>query len=324
MKATEQSIWINVLGTILIVLACLSLCAIIFFVLYPFFDKDIPTEFLNTASVNGLVLSCITLSVTLAIVVPWMMSKSQINAVAENAVKQYYDKDFSQTIRKTHNSLFQAYANESRMIAFFLCQHNKPVWALGWVCKSSTTYDRIQEANQKKTYAALAVSNVYVLIDCILRICHKMKDPKDMTLEEIINADNDEKEFAVALRTTRDLIKFCSTIELRDKDYASVFKDRPGRDIPETLNVALNDFLMCLMKVLISQCEKEKEDLFEKMELVNDEEVDADKHAALFYKIFKLCEKHDQGSFNNKFLQSAMALDTKYQMYLKTIRSTHR
>ena len=134
---------VTIAGGFIIVLSCISLVSIIIYVMIPIFDKDYGAKALSDASVNGLILSCVTLSITLSIVVPWMMSKAQINAVAEEAVKKYYNKDFSQTIQKTHDSLFKAYANDSRMIAYFLCQHNKPVWALGWVCKSSTTYDRI-------------------------------------------------------------------------------------------------------------------------------------------------------------------------------------
>lgn len=314
---TGQSIWINVIGGILIALSCIALGAIIFYVLYPYFDKDVDAEFLSGASVNGLVLSCVTLSITLAIVVPWMMSKSQINAVAEETVKQYYNKDFSQTIQKTHNSLFKAYANESRMIAYFLCQHHKPVWALGWICKSSTIYDRVQGFNQKKTYSALAVSNVYVLIDCILQIYHQLKET---TLEQILSNDNEEKKCEVAIRTTRDLVKFCSTIELRDRDYASVFEDKAGKDIPETLNVVLNDFLKCLIIYLNSYCKGNKEDLFDRLELINEEEDEAEKHEAYYYKILKWCQTKKREDVEEVFMNSASELDSLYTKYLTNLK----
>ena len=314
---TGQSIWINVIGGILIALSCIALGAIIFYVLYPYFDKDVDAEFLSGASVNGLVLSCVTLSITLAIVVPWMMSKSQINAVAEETVKQYYNKDFSQTIQKTHNSLFKAYANESRMIAYFLCQHHKPVWALGWICKSSTIYDRVQGFNQKKTYSALAVSNVYVLIDCILQIYHQLKET---TLEQILSNDNEEKKCEVAIRTTRDLVKFCSTIELRDRDYASVFEDKAGKDIPETLNIVLNDFLKCLIIYLNSYCKGNKEDLFDRLELINEEEDEAEKHEAYYYKILKWCQTKKREDVEEVFMNSASELDSLYTKYLTNLK----
>ena len=314
---TGQSIWINVIGGILIALSCIALGAIIFYVLYPYFDKDVDAEFLSGASVNGLVLSCVTLSITLAIVVPWMMSKSQINAVAEETVKHYYNKDFSQTIQKTHNSLFKAYANESRMIAYFLCQHHKPVWALGWICKSSTIYDRVQGFNQKKTYSALAVSNVYVLIDCILQIYHLLKET---TLEQILSNDNEEKKCEVAIRTTRDLVKFCSTRELRDRDYASVFEDKAGKDIPEALNIVLNDFLKCLIIYLNSYCKGNKEDLFDRLELINEEEDEAEKHEAYYYKILKWCQTKKREDVEEVFMNSASELDSLYTKYLTNLK----
>ena len=43
----------------MIILSCLSLCTIIFYVLYPYFSKDVDPKFLSEASVNGLLLSCV-------------------------------------------------------------------------------------------------------------------------------------------------------------------------------------------------------------------------------------------------------------------------
>lgn len=313
-----QSFWVNVAGIIIILLSCISLFSIIIYVLLSTFDKDYGSKVLSDASVNGLILSCVTLSITLSVVVPWMMSKAQINAVAEETVKKYYDKDFSQTIQKTHDSLFKAYANDSRMIAYFLCQHEKPVWALGWICKSSTTYDKVQGSNQKKTYKSLAISNVYVLIDCILQIYHKMESHS--SLEQILSKDNDEKKNEIAIRTTRDLTKFCSTIELRDKDYASVFEDKAGKDIPETLNDTLNDLLKCLIKVLNTYCTERKENLFDRLELNNEEEENAKTHEAYYHEIDNWCKGYSLEFVESAFRNSASKLDSMYEEYLESLK----
>lgn len=313
-----QSSWITFAGGLIIVLSCISLASIILYVMIPIIDKDYEAKVISDASVNGLILSCVTLSVTLSIVVPWMMSKAQINAVAEETVKKYYDKDFSQTIQKTHDSLFKAYANDSRMIAYFLCQHNKPVWALGWVCKSSTTYDRIHGTNQRKTYSALAISNVYVLIDCILQIYHQINNSTS-TLEQTLSHDNDERKYEVAIRTTRDLVKFCATIELRDKDYASVFEDKAGKDIPETLNDALNNLLKCLIKILDTYCTERKENLLDRLELKNDEEENAKTHEDYFHEIDLLCKGFSLDFVQSAFRNSASKLDSMYIQYLESL-----
>ena len=307
---------VTIAGGFIIVLSCISLVSIIIYVMIPIFDKDYGAKALSDASVNGLILSCVTLSITLSIVVPWMMSKAQINAVAEEAVKKYYNKDFSQTIQKTHDSLFKAYANDSRMIAYFLCQHNKPVWALGWVCKSSTTYDRIHGANQRKTYSALAISNVYVLIDCILQTYHQSKNS---TLEQTLSNDNDERKYEVAIRTTRDLVKFCATIELRDKDYASVFEDKAGKDIPETLNEALINLLKCLIKILNTFCSERKENLLDRLELKNEEEENSKIHEDYYHEIDNLCKGFSLEFVESAFRNSASKLDSMYVKYLESL-----
>lgn len=315
-ESAKDSKWISVMGFILVLLACLALCAIIFYLVIPYVCKDRIAE-LPAATVNAMMISCITLSVTLSIAVPWMMSKSQINTVVERTVKKYYDKDFSQTIQKTHNTLFKAYANDSRMIAYFLCRHEKPLWALGWVCKSSTTYDRVQDNNQHKTYTALAVSNVFVLIDCVLQINKKLPSSPSSQLEEafkeVVNKDNDEKINQVAIRTTRDLIKFCATIELRDRDYANVFEDKAGKDIPETLNDSLRALLNCLVLYLSTLYK----DLFGQLELENEEDEYADAHKALFNRVIKECKEKKLEDLIKSFCSLASSLDEKYSDYLE-------
>lgn len=300
----------------LIALAAVALIAIIIYVLLPYFCKDIDIKVLPEATVNSLVLSCITLSITFSIIVPWMMSKSQIHSVVEESVKKYYDKDFKQTIQKTHNTLFKAYANDSRMIAYFLTKHDKPVWALGWVCKSSISYDNIQEANQRKTYAALSVSNVFVLIECILGIFKKMAN--GMSFIEVINEDNDEKMNEVAIRTTRDLVKFCSTQELRDKDYASVFEDKKGKDIPETLNSALNDLLRCLVKYLEKYCRDNGDSLFQRLELENKDEINETAHLEYYTMTERKCRTVKLEDLEAQFMNIASSLEQMYEMYLSS------
>ena len=314
-ESAKDSKWISVMGFILVLLACLALCAIIFYLVIPYICRDRIAE-LPAATVNAMMISCITLSVTLSIAVPWMMSKSQINAVVERTVKKYYDKDFSQTIQKTHNTLFKAYANDSRMIAYLLCRQKKPIWALGWVCKSSTTYDRVQDNDQHKTYSALAVSNVFVLIDCVIQIRKKLSSsPSEEVFKSVINEDNDEKINQVAIRTTRDLIKFCSTIELRDRDYANVFEDKAGKDIPETLNDSLRALLNCLVLYLSKQLNNE---LFGQLELENEDDEYANAHIALFNRIMKECKEKKFEGLIEVFCSIASSLDKQYSTYLKT------
>ncbi len=308
-NASEGPSWINIMGFFLVLLACLSLVAIIFYLVYPYIgDNDITV--LPAATVNAMMISCITLSITLSIAVPWMMSKSQINSVVEQTVQKYYDKDFSQTIQNTHNSLFQAYANDSRMIAYLLCKHNKPLWALGWVCKSSTTYDRVHDNDQHRTYKALAISNVFVLIECILQINNKLSS---VQFEKVLNDDNDEKKDQVAIRTTRDLIKFCSTIELRDRDYATVFEDKAGKDIPETLNDSLNAMLACLILYLSNIY---KDNLLKQLELESNNDGYASTHAEFYEKVKKECNKKNMDMLIQSFRNSASSLDQMYQKYL--------
>lgn len=308
-NSSEGPSWINMMGFILVLLACLSLVAIIFYLVYPYIgDNDITV--LPAATVNAMMISCITLSITLSIAVPWMMSKSQINSVVEQTVQKYYDKDFSQTIQNTHNSLFQAYANDSRMVAYLLCKHNKPLWALGWVCKSSTTYDRVHDNDQHRTYKALAISNVFVLIECILQLNNKLSS---VQFEKVLNDDNDEKKDQVAIRTTRDLIKFCSTIELRDRDYATVFEDKAGKDIPETLNDSLNAMLACLILYLSNIY---KDNLLKQLELESKNDGYASTHEEFYEKVKKECNKKNMDMLIQSFRNSASSLDQMYQQYL--------
>lgn len=313
-RSSDGPGWISAMGFFLVLLACLSLCAIIIYLVYPLFGDNGITK-LPAATVNAMLISCITLSITLSIAVPWMMSKSQINSVVEQTVKKYYDKDFSQTIQSTHNSLFQAYANDSRMIAYFLCKHNKPLWALGWVCKSSTTYDRVHGNDQHRTYKALAISNVFVLIECILQLNSKLSS---LQFEETLNDDNDEKKNQVAKRTTRDLIKFCSTIELRDRDYATVFEDKAGKDIPETLNDSLKALLACLVQYLSSYYKDTGEDLLDQLELENKNDEYASTHEEYFRKVEKECNRKKIDTLIKAFRNSASSLENKYQLYLAT------
>ena len=298
----------------LVALAAVALIAIIVYVLLPFICKRIDIEAIPDASVNGLVLSCITLSITFSVIVPWMMSKSQIHSVVEDSVKKYYDKDFKQTIQKTHDTLFRAYANDSRMIAYFLTKHNKPVWALGWVCKSSISYDNIQGENQHKTYTALSVSNVFVLIECVLGLYAKLSN--GVPFVDAINEDNDEKLNEVAIRTTRDLVKFCSTQELRDKDYDSVFVDNKGKDIPETLSTALNDLLRCLVKYLEKYCRDNGDSLFERLELENEDEINEETHIAYYSLVERKCRNIKLEDLKSQFIRSSSSLNKMYDNYL--------
>lgn len=310
----DSSKWINVLGIVLIVLAALALVSIIFYVIFPYLKKDVDLKVLPDATANALILSCVTLSITLSIVVPWMMSKTQIHTIAEDSVKKYYDRDFKQAIQKTHNTLFRAYANDSRMIAYFLCKEKKPIWALGWVCKSSISYDNVHDSNQINTYSALAVSNIFVLINCVLIILEKFKS--GLCFEDIINADNDEKKNEVATRTTRDLVKFCSTIELRDKDYANIFEDKKGKDIPETLNLALNDLLMCLVSYLSNYHSLSQLTLWDRIELDNIDEEYSQVHQDYYYAIEKKCNRKKIEDLLEKFESDAEKLKKMFDAYL--------
>lgn len=254
---------------IIILLACITLITIIVTVLHSYCGNSTAT--INATSVNSLILSCVTLSITMSVIVPWMMSKTRIYSVAEDAVKEYYDKDFSKSIKKTHNNIFKAYANDSRMIAYMLCQQDKPIWALGWICKSSCTYMKVSEQFQLQTYTVLSTSNIFVLIDCILKINDKINTLSDFKC--VLNADNTEPCYNVAIRTTRDLIKFCSDIRLKDRDYKEIFKDEDGKDIPETLKESLELFLVCLVKYLSNKVNLEKV-----LELDNPEEPNHESH----------------------------------------------
>ena len=94
----RTSFWINLAGSFIILLACTALGSIIVHIIILILDNNCGS--LPEATVNGLILSCVTLSITLSVVVPWMISKTQINSIAEESVKKYYDKDFSQAIKK--------------------------------------------------------------------------------------------------------------------------------------------------------------------------------------------------------------------------------
>lgn len=159
----------------------------------------------------------------------------------------------------------------------------------------------------------MAVSNVYVLINCILQIYGKMAHS---TLQEVLNKDNDEKKNEVAIRTARDLIKFCSTIELRDKDYASVFKDTAGKDIPETLYKALEEFLTCLLKHLRAEM---KENLIDKLELYDEGGENADIYQEFFQYIEKRYLPKKQEDTEYAFQETASSLESMYKKYLADI-----
>lgn len=64
---------------------------IIFHVLYPYFGNDVETRALSDASVNKFSFIC---DLNYTTVVPWMMSKSQINAIGEENIKMYYNNHF--------------------------------------------------------------------------------------------------------------------------------------------------------------------------------------------------------------------------------------
>ena len=248
-----------------------------------------------------------------------LLPSGKVETIAEETVKKYYDKDFSKAIGKTHNTLFQAFANDSRMIAYLLCRHNKPFWALGWVCKSSTTYDKVHDENQRKTYKTLSISNIYVLIDCILQIYKQQVN--GLSLDKILNNDNEEKKYEVAIRTTRDLVKFCSTIELRDKDYSAVFDDKSGKDIPETLNDTLIQFLRCLIKKLTVYCQETNQDLFDRLELENIDDENWEVHVSYYYKMEKWCNKHEAYKIESEFQKSAGKLYDMYSNYLQKLEN---
>ncbi len=304
-------------GLLLIILACVAIGSIIYYIIQLIHEGKGGS--LPEATVNGLILSCVTISITLSVLVPWMISKTQIYSIAEETVKKYYDKDFSKAIGKTHNTLFQAFANDSRMIAYLLCRHNKPFWALGWVCKSSTTYDKVHDENQRKTYKTLSVSNIHVLIDCILQIYKQQVN--GLSLDKILNNDNEEKKYEVAIRTTRDLVKFCSTIELRDKDYSAVFDDKSGKDIPETLNDTLIQFLRCLIKKLTVYCQETNQDLFDRLELENIDDENWEVHVSYYYKMEKWCNKHEAYKIESEFQKSAGKLYDMYSNYLQKLEN---
>ena len=303
-KKEGRSIWIEIAGWLLIVLACFALISIIVNVLAPLFC---PEKFnsLKEASVNGMMLTCVTLSITLAVVVPWMISRTRIYDVAEDAVKKYYDKDFKREIRRNQEALLRASANEARMIAYLLCEAKKPIWALGWICKSATTYDKIERNYQYNTYTELKVSNVHVLIDCIRQIATKMAD--NVPMEQILRDDNEEKEYEVAIRTTKDLIKFCSTFKLRDRDYAGVFADNAGKDVPETLGKALHD----LLNYLVAK-------LKDKLELYNEEGEDVEKYKDFYLFTVKQIQNQETKDLEKKFKDTAKVLAEKYNEYLKS------
>ena len=311
-KKEGRSIWIEIAGWLLIVLACIALISIIVNVLAPLFC---PEKFnsLKEASVNGMMLTCVTLSITLAVVVPWMISRTRIYDVAEDAVKKYYDKDFKREIRRNQEALLRASANEARMIAYLLCEAKKPIWALGWICKSATTYDKIERNYQYNTYTKLKVSNVHVLIDCIRQIATKMAD--NVSMEQILRDDNEEKEYEVAIRTTKDLIKFCSTFKLRDRDYAGEFADNAGMDVPETLEEALHDLLNYLVAILK---EKKPEELKDKLELYNEEGEDVEKYKDFYLFTEKQIQNQQTKYLEEKFKDTAKELAEKYNEYLKS------
>lgn len=293
----------------LLILACLTLITIIFTVLHSYCSNSTAT--INATSVNSLILSCVTLSITMSVIVPWMISKTRIYSVAEEAVKEYYDKDFSKSIKKTHNNIFKAYANDSRMIAYMLCQQNKPIWALGWICKSSCTYMKVSEQSQLQTYTVLSTSNIFVLIDCILQINKRIN--ASGCFKCVLNADNTEPFNNVAIRTTRDLIKFCSDISLKDRYYKDIFNNTNGKDIPETLKESLELFLVCLVKYFSTT----DIDLEKALELDNPEESNNESHKSTFEIIWKTC-KTDKKRLEEtiaEFQKSANDLEGQYNKY---------
>lgn len=314
-KDRNPSQGIIIWGKVLLFIACLSLVAIIVNVIWHIVFPNW-FENLDEASVDGMMLTCVTLSITLSIAVPWMISKTRINEVAEEKMKEYYDKyntSFKLEIHKTHDALFRASANEARMIAYLLCEAKKPIWALGWICKSATTYDKIERNYQYNTYTKLKVSNVHVLIDCIRQIATKMAD--NVSIEQILRDDNEEKEYEVAIRTTKDLIKFCSTFKLRDRDYAGEFADNAGKDVPETLEETLHDLLNYLVAILK---EKKPEELKDKLELYNEEGEDAEKYKDFYLFTKKQIQNQQTKVLGKKFKDTAKELAEKYNEYLKS------
>lgn len=300
---------------IIIFLACVTLIVILSTVIHSYFCCCKST--IAATSVNSLILSCVTLSITMSVVVPWMISKTHIYSVAEDAVKKYYDKDFSESIKKTHGKIFKAYANDSRMIAYMLCQQNKPIWALGWICKSSCTYMKVFDSIQSHTYAVLSTSNIFVLIECVLQINNKLN--KGVDFKYVLNADNDEKIDNVAVRTTRDLIKFCSDIRLKDRDYKDVFRDTTGQDIPETLKESLELLLMCIVTYL--NLNNREIDLEQVLELDNPDESNSASHITKLDALIKESRKSDLNVLLNNFSESANILKDQYDEYKRGRRS---
>lgn len=290
-------------------LACLALASIMAFILVPLFCPAHFQYSLSDASVIGTVLGCVTFSLTLSVIVPWMASKTHIYSVAESAVKEYYDKDFKRSIEDTHTKIFKSQANDGRMIAYLLCQHDKPVWALGWICKSSWIYSKVEGLSEN--YRALSASNILVLTDCVLKVSDRLK--KHMDFGRILNEDNDEKTDEVAIRTTRDLLKFMAGADIKSYSDKDAFGSHSCKEIPTLLHDTLDLLLRCLIKYLHPRCQNLEDRL-------NDMSEDDAEYIKIYRKLCQSVAHTDLRFLLDGFITKASKLDTMYGSYVKSRR----
>lgn len=298
------------LGAI-VVLACLTLLTIMILVITMIFCRQCHGA-MSAATVNGLILSCVTLSISLSVVVPWMITRTQVRSIAEEAVKQHYDKDFKESLRKTHSKIFKEAANDSRMIAYQLCHDRKPVWALGWICKASCTYVKADAMNLGSTYSTLQKSTIHVLVDCVLQINRKLD--QNLPFNVICNHDNYEPANDVAVRTMRDLTKFLSCIDLSSREYKRYFRQGSCAGLTDLLDSALKALLRCFTFYLHCLYGNELKDLLD-FNVDNDNSDGCE--SEYFDGVLKdIRTKNDLQFFIDDFSEAAAELDNLYNAYL--------
>ena len=219
-------------------------------------------------------------------------------------------------LNETLSELCRADADHSRMNAFFLKESEKPIWAIGWICRATKRYYKCCTGMElgKISYTPISKSCRLILMDCIEKFTEKVKNGvTDFNEEGFLNnpndgykKENDEDNIEVFKRTLKDFADYLLILEPKNAKKTEnvnrvlwlIEKIKPSEDEIKKMNLFLQ-FLIRLLndKNILDECAEDS--YFEKQLFIELKDKSKEKNVKkslkdIFDELLACYQKEDQ------------------------------